>query len=361
MVFDFECNIKTPAIIATTTEELAVSDPIDKTKKRFGDFRTCLYNCEPRALQQQLSELCSEDCDINLAHPLGPVTGPVALYEVGYAPLIDAIGDLERRDYLMVGAVDRGEHWIGCGGYYTGVFETPWLDIPATGQLVTMRYVEFFRFEKSTIVEMRLLWDIPQVMMQARAWPMAPGLGVELHVPGPATQDGILETASDPKRSAASMRLVRDMVDGLGNYASGGAGAMQLERYWHPKMNWYGPAGIGSNRRISGFRNCHQIPFLDAMPDRVARTEAGGYDCFFADGDYVVYCGWPALDATLSGDGWMGIAPSGQKITMASLDIWRCENGLIRENWVMIDLLDVWRQVGVDVLARMRALTRNGI
>jgi predicted ester cyclase len=63
------------------------------------------------------------------------------------------------------------------------------------------------------------------------------------------------------------------------------------------------------------------------------------------------------MNATVSGDGWMGITPANQKITMASLDIWRCENGMIRENWVMIDILDVWNQLGVNVLARMRELT----
>jgi len=40
-----------------------------------------------------------------------------------------------------VGAVERGEDWIGCGGYYTGVFEKPWLEIPPTQHLVTMRYI----------------------------------------------------------------------------------------------------------------------------------------------------------------------------------------------------------------------------
>ena len=53
----------------------------------------------------------------------------------------------------------------------------------------------------------------------------------------------------------------------------------------------------------------------------------------------------------------MGIAAANQKITIASLDIWRCENGLLRENWVMIDLLDIYDQIGIDVLARMRELT----
>ena len=288
---------------------------------------------------------------------MGAVRGPDALFDVGYAPLLDAVPDLERRDYLVVGAVDRGEDWIGCGGYYTGVFEKPWLGIPPTQHLVTMRHIEFFRIEGSKIVEMRLLWDIPEIMLQASAWPMPPSLGVDFHIPGPATGDGIVNTPYDPEQSTASMQLVLDMLDGLSRHATGGPEAMHLERYWHPKMNWYGPAGIGSNRRISGFRNWHQIPFLTAMPDRVARTKTGTYDCFFADANYVVYCGWPDMDATISGDGWMGIAAANQKITIASLDIWRCENGLLRENWVMIDLLDIYDQIGIDVLARMRELT----
>ena len=153
------------------------------------------------------------------------------------------------------------------------------------------------------------------------------------------------------------MSLVNAMVEGLGKFAEGGAEAMELEKFWHPKMNWYGPAGIGSNRRISGFRSWHQVPFLNAMPDRSSDTQNGGYDCYFADGDYVLFCGWPGMKATITGDGWMRIAPSGQKIDMTSLDIWRCENGLIRENWVMIDILDIWRQLGVDVLAHMREMT----
>jgi len=54
----------------------------------------------------------------------------------------------------------------------------------------------------------------------------------------------------------------------------------------------------------------------------------------------------------------MGIAPAGKRITLRSLDFWRIENGLIRENWVMVDLLDVWRQMGVDVFARLREFNK---
>ena len=332
-------------------------DPVTASKSKFAEFRAALYDCDAQRLRDQLTSLCSSDCSIKLAHPMQWVTGPDALFDKAYAPLLDAIPDLERRDYIVVGAVDRGENWIGCGGYYTGVFERPWLDIPPTQHLVTMRYIEFFRIEHDRIVELCLLWDIPQLMMQADAWPMAPSLGVEFHVPGPATHDGIVDKPCDEQQSAASMQLVRNMVDGLSKYADGGHDAMQLERFWHPKMNWYGPAGIGSNRRISGFRNWHQVPFLNALPDRSANTKDGGYDCFFADGNYVAFCGWPAMHATVSGDGWMGIAPSDKKIDFCSLDIWRCENGMLRENWVLVDLLDIYKQLGVDVLERMRDIT----
>ena len=141
----------------------------------------------------------------------------------------------------------------------------------------------------------------------------------------------------------------------LGNFAEGGTEAMRLADYWHPKCNWYGPSGIGTCRGISGFRNWHQIPFLNAMPDRVGTLGKGN---LFAEGDYVGFTAWPGMHMTITGDGWLGIAPSGQKITMRSLDFWRCEAGLIRENWVLVDLLDVYSQIGVDVFARMREFNK---
>jgi predicted ester cyclase len=329
----------------------------DRNRALFARFRSALYDLDPNALEDRLCELVAADATVQLGHPLGAMRGPGALFERAYAPLLRAIPDLERRDYIVLSGEDEGEGWIGAAGYYTGVFERPWLDIPATRHLVTMRYCEFFRIEGEQITALYGLWDIPELMLQARAWPMAPSLGREFHVHGPATQDGIVAPPHDPQRSAASLALVQAMVDGLHCYAAGGVEGMQLGRYWHPKMNWYGPVGIGSNRRLTGFRNWHQIPFLEALPDRGSRTDKPHRQCFFGDGDYVAFCGFNAMHMTVSGDGWMGIVPGNQRITMSSLDFWRCENGLLRENWVLIDLLDVYRQLGVDVFRRMREYT----
>tara|TARA_A100000164_G_C21494311_1_gene579436 strand:- start:209 stop:499 length:291 start_codon:yes stop_codon:yes gene_type:complete len=92
------------------------------------------------------------------------------------------------------------------------------------------------------------------------------------------------------------------------------------------------------------------------MPDRRLDNDAGLKSDWIARGNYVCETGWPNMRLTLSNDGWMGLNPSGVEIEMRSLDFWRLEDGLIRENWVLIDLLDIYNQLGVDVFDRMRAL-----
>ena len=317
-----------------------------------------LYDLNQSQLKAQLNSLFSSDAKIQLAYPLKDIAGPESLFEVVFLPLLKAIPDLERRDYIVMAGSgedqDLAGNWVGCAGFYTGVFEKPWLDIPATRHPVSMRYHEFFRIENNKIVEMQALWDIPEVMMQAKAWPMTPSLGVEWLVPGPSTQDGIVTAPYDLKKAKASRQLVMNMLNGLQKHADYGAEAMGLAQFWHPKMFWYGPAGIGTNRRIAGFRNWHQIPFLKALPDREV---VPGNGVLFGDANYVGYTGWPGMSMTVSGDGWLGIAPVDKAITMRSLDFWRVSNGLIRENWVLIDLLHVYHQLGVDVFNRMKELT----
>lgn len=314
-------------------------------------LRAALYDFEPDAARRALMDAVAPNAPMQLAHPFETLDGPEAYFEQALAPLHAAWPDLERRETIvMEGGSDVG-HWVGCCGFYTGTFRKPWLGIPPTGHQVVMRFHEFFRMEGDTVVEMQALWDLPEVMMQAGVWPMAPSLGREWHVPGPATQDG-LRVSGD---GSAAMRIVNDMLVGLSRFKEHGVDAMDLPRYWHPKSGWYGPSGIGTGRGIAGFRNWHQIPFLNAMPDRVGGKATGH---LFAQGDYVGFTAWPGMHASITGDGWLGIAPSGQEITLRSLDFWRVENGMIRENWVLVDLLHVYAQIGVDVLARMRELAK---
>lgn len=327
-----------------------------------GPLRAALYDFDVQIVRRELHAVMAEDAVIHLCHPFGDMTGPDALVDAAFAPLARAVPDLERRDLIVTaGQTPEGHDWIGACGFYTGSFQAPFLDIPPTGHQMGMRYHEFFRIVDHTIVEMQAIWDLPSLMMQANAWPMAPSLGREWQVPGPATQDGLC-IESTPEITKQSFDIVLGMLTDLSKHPSqGGPEIMRAETYWHPRMSWYGPAGIGTARGFDGFRNWHQIPFLNAMPDRRGGVSGTTSSHFFAEGNYVAVTGWPNMEMTISDDGWMGIAPSGQKITMRSLDFWRVENGLIRENWVLVDLLDTYRQIGVDVMARMREFNKARI
>lgn len=336
-----------------------MSDRHAANRGRLDVLRAAQYDGDEAAMRAALDKVAAPDALFRLAHPFGDMTGPQDFYDGALATLKAAWPDVERRDWLvMAGSDDAGADWVGCGGHFVGTFTAPFLDIPPTGHLAHMRFHEFYRFTDGKVTEYQALWDIPEVMMQAGAWPMVPSLGREFCIPGPASGDGLMRAARDEDQSEASRQLIIDMLEHMKRHPSqGGAEVMEMPRFWHPRMNWYGPAGIGTGRGIEGFRNWHQIPFLNGMPDRGNKVDEIIYH-FFGDNDYAAVTGWPDMIQTISHDGWLGIPPVGKEITMRSLDFWRLEGGLIRENWVMVDLLHMYDQIGVDVFARLREFNK---
>lgn len=347
-------------------------------KAQIAPYRAATADFENTTVRTALSNLCAPDATLKICHPFGTLAGPEAYFASCLAPLHAAMPDLERRDMiLLAGTTPEGQAWVGTMGNYMGTFLAPFIDIPPTGRLAHVRYHEFFRMENGRMVEIQAIWDLPELMMQAHAWPMAPQLGAYLCTPAPMSGDGLTVTGDG---QAAHQHVVAMIADMCKHPANPDPKVMQLEKYWHPRFNWYGPAGIGTGRGIAGFRNWHQIPFLRAMPNRT--IEASGHlrphweaeggassslmmtvsddltSHWVAEGNYVCETGWPNMRLTLSGDGWMGIAPAGKEVFLSSLDFWRMENGLIRENWVLIDLLDLYSQIGVDVLERVREFNK---
>jgi predicted ester cyclase len=331
-----------------------------QNKRVLAPVRRAMYDFTLDGVWTAICDAFDSDAQVRLTFPFENLAGAKGLFNEAYKPLYAAIPDLERRDTIVIaGPTPEGANWVGCCGYYTGTFAFPWLEIPPTGHQIAMRFHEFFRIVDNKVVEMQALWDIPEVMMQANAWPMAPSLGREWQVPGPATQDGIVDTPCDETTGSSSRQLIRDMLTAMKRHPSeGGPELMEMEKYWHPKMNWYGPSGIGTGRGIAGFRNWHQIPFLNAMPDRGQYADQTNHH-FFGERNYAAVTGWPNMMQTLSDGGWMGIAPADKKITLRSLDFWRTENQQIRENWVMVDILHVYSQLGVDVFARLREFNKS--
>ena len=121
-------------------------------------------------------------------------------------PLVHAMPDMERRDTIVVaGRAGTGTDWVGCCGYWYGTFERPWLGIPPTHRVATMRFHEFHRVIEGRVVEVQAVWDIPELMMQAGAWPMAPSLGPRVARAGTRSRrTGCCDAADAHARTATS-------------------------------------------------------------------------------------------------------------------------------------------------------------
>ena len=188
-----------------------MTDTATRNKALIAPVRAAMYDWTNDGVRAALQTAFSADAEVHLTFPFEDLDGPAALFETAYVPLRDAFPDLERRDTIVIaGSTEEGHDWVGCCGYYTGAFMRPWLDIPPTGKQAAMRFHEFYRVVDGAVVEMQAVWDIPEVMMQADAWPMGPSLGRDWHVPGPATQDGIVPGPYNAVESQASQDQSHD-------------------------------------------------------------------------------------------------------------------------------------------------------
>ena len=285
----------------------------------------------------------------DVSHPINRLEGVDAVAGRFIVPLRQALAGARRRNEIVIGGINAhdGCEWIAAFTHYVGNFRAPLFGIPASDGLVFLRSGEFYKVEEGRIREARLIVDFLDLMRQANVSPVPHELGTEMLYPGPATHDGVLPGNRD--RGTASMRLVDAMLADLRDFdARTFASENQTgdDGYWDENMFWYGPGGIGSNYRWSGFQKDHRIPFLKAFPDR----KGGNRFCEFGDGDYATLGGWPSMTMTHKGE-YLGIAPTGKKLTLRVMDIYRCADGKIAENWVFLDYLDLLRQMGVPVLA----------
>jgi predicted ester cyclase len=121
--------------------------------------------------------------------------------------------------------------------------------------------------------------------------------------------------------------------------------------YWADDMLWYGPAGIGSSYTWDGFEKDHRKAFLTAFPDR----RGGNHYCRIGDGAYAAVSGWPSMTMTHRGD-YLGVPATGRSLTLRVMDFYRCADGRIAENWVLLDYLDLFGQMGVDLIDRSAAV-----
>ena len=80
--------------------------------------------------------------------------------------------------------------------------------------------------------------------------------------------------------------------------------------------------------------------FYQAFPDY-----NGSLDIEVADENWVAGTGY--VTGTHEGD-WLGIPATGKPVKMQFSDFWLIKDGKLAENWVMIDHVGVFEQLGVD-------------
>lgn len=118
------------------------------------------------------------------------------------------------------------------------------------------------------------------------------------------------------------------------------------DEFWSKDMIWHGPPSFGDIHGLEAFKNDVLRPFYAAFPDF-----HGSIDIELAQGDWIAATGF--VTGTHQGE-WLGIPPTGKPVKMRYSDFWLFKDGRLVENWVMVDDVDVMRQLGVDPLARRR-------
>lgn len=315
----------------------------------------------PDDLALTLTRYCHADCRFEVFHPFNTFEGVDSAAKGFWQSLRTAFPDHEHRVSVAIGGEYEGRDQVSTLGHLQGTFDAPWLGIPPTHGMVTLRFGVNALIVEGRIAKAYIMLDIVDVMRQAGVYPFRRMPGNDGAWPSPPIDTGASSLSSDPARGETTLAIVREMQMGLPHPSEVATLSTAPSRHsvrWHRNMNWYGPAGIGSMRGLRGFRNFHGALFLQAFPDRSGRPrdpdgpeDGPGHYTQLADGRFAVTGGWPSLVATHLGGEWLGLPPTGRRVEMRVADwYWLDANDLIADNWVMMDIPHIVHQMGLDIL-----------
>ena len=289
-------------------------------------------------LDQNLQNMFSKDVSINCFYPLNEFIGIDDFKEKFWKPLFNSFPDLERREQLVISGAFRDKIQVGTISTLSGVFKKTWLGIKPNNKMINLKCCEIHELKDNKIIESYILIDLIDLLIQTGTNPLNNSRGSEGNWLNPINTDGLnikpeLEVSSD-----------KDLKERLINHPQ--------SDYWHEKMIWYGPSGIGTARTLEGFVDNHQLPFRKTFKER-NYWELGHY-CELGDGKFSLTAGWNSIHATYGTEDWLGYKPENQKVTMRVMDFYHHDEGKIRENWVPIDIIHILKQIGIDILENIK-------
>lgn len=307
------------------------------------------------------TDLMSDDVAWHGHVPVGSLYGATTFLQQAWEPLRNSFANLQREPFVFFagtsnGRIDGditkdGNSWVTATGVLHGTFVQDYLGIPACGGEVAMRWGEFCRISGGKIDAVYFLIDVIDLMQQV-GLDVLPNLGVSGQWPAPAAGDGMLLGPQDDAASTACLDRIRGFIfEGLNEYVEGDLESMGLANYFHPDLHWYGPGGIGACLSFKDFEDVHQRPWLVAYPDRRVQD----LDALFAEGGYCGGPGWAGVKG-FHGGPYRGAEATGKTIDFNGLDWWKMEGDRFVENWVFVDMVHLFDQMGVDLFERMRSL-----
>lgn len=315
---------------------------LQENKKLVWEFWQELNQAEPEGVADVIGRYSHRDIKWHGPHPIHELEGVEALASEFWQPMLQSFPDLQRRCDIFIGG---HMHWVGAIGHFSGTFANDWLGIPATGRETQIRFGEFSAVHDGKIVLTYIIPDLLDVIRQAGYQLVPPSLGEEGPWPGPMTGDGVLLSPQDDAEGAKTLALAKTMCQALNT--------PRLERFWDPDtMRWYGPSGIGTTRGFDEFDDHHQQPFYHGIPT-YGWLFGGVHVAEVGEGNYAGWVGWPSIRTIHSGE-YLGCAPTGKLLDWRLIDFYRREGDRIIENWVPIDMVYLFLQMGVDVLAELQ-------
>ncbi|NRB36465.1 MAG: ester cyclase [Rhodobacteraceae bacterium] len=317
-------------------------------------------SCPVGEMADSVAEFLTEDVTWRGFAPLENTTGRRAVVEQYLAPLHAAFPDLTRQTHIAMGGVSNGRadggpdgrHWVGGTGYLTGTQTGDLWGIPARNRLLRLRWGEFLEFDaEGRIITIEILIDVIDWLEQIDMSPLPASRGVPFVYPAPTGIDGRMW--DDQGDDSALMAFARQFIfGGLNAFDESDLKSMGMADYFHPNLKWYGPGGIGACLSLEEFQSLHQAPWLKAFPDR----KVGDLENLLAEGDFVGASSLPGVYLTHTGP-YLGHTATGLGAGVNGIDFWRFENGQFTENWVFVDMLHLFSQFGIDLMARVRHMT----
>jgi predicted ester cyclase len=326
-----------------------------RNKETILEFFKELNNSDKDSLEKVLSHYLSKTSRVNISRPFNEYIGAHNYKEQFFEPLLSAFPDVEIQPYIVMSGTSADNNCVCVAGNFIGTFVNDWLTIPANQQPTIIRFHATFFLDNDKIIRSWYFLDILDVIRQS-GYKLFPFKGLQQPAPNPMPGNGIITYTTDIKETEKSYNLTNAMINGLLKYDGKSLESMGQEQFWDEKnMMWYGPGGIGTTRGLKGFQDNHQRPFLKAFPDRgVFEEDASTNFVNIAEGNYTCHFGYPIMIGTHTGDGWLGLKASNKSFTIRVMDFWRREDDKLKENWVMIDMIDVLEQFNIDVFQLLK-------